>query len=148
MIIVHTVPKEEWTQLAPHAHLAVFGEGIPNTQDRIDFALLAVDGKTDDVLGYITCKEFSPETLYMSYGGAFPPSAKKMLAWRTYLELISTAFKRGYKRIFYSVANDNFPMLKMAAKGGSRIMGVRCLEGAIMLDQQLEAAWFYEIYPS
>lgn len=139
MVQVHTVKKEDWAELAEPAHRAIFGEGKPSTQDRIDFALLGVDSVTDDVLAYVTCKEISPTTLYWSYGGAFPLAAKRLLAWRCLEAFLARVWELKYHQVFYLVENTNAPMLKMAAHADFRIVGLRHVEGATLLEHRLEA---------
>jgi hypothetical protein len=138
-MIIHHVSPQEWALLGSDAHRAVFGEPKPTTQDRIDFALLAVN-EADDVLGYVTCKEISPETLYWSYGGAFPPASKSLRAWRTFQGFCEKSYTLGFKQILFLVENKNGPMLKMAAQAGFIIIGLRHVEGATLLEHQLKSS--------
>jgi L-amino acid N-acyltransferase YncA len=139
VITLHTVPAQEWAGLAEHAHRAIFGESKPTTQDRIDFAYLVTHSETDDVLAYVTCKEISPTTVYWSYGGAFPPSAKRVLAYRCFQSFVDEALANGYQQILFLVQNDNPPMLKMAAHAGFKIVGLRHVEGVTLLEHQYVA---------
>lgn len=138
MILVHVLGKEDWAQLAQDAHKAIFGENKPASQERIDFALLCVDQVTDDVLTYVTCKELSADVLYWSYGGAFPPASGSVTAWLCYKAATAKSFEKGYKTIFTLIENTNKPMLKFAAKMGYKIVGLRHVDGATMLEHVLE----------
>lgn len=139
MIHIHRIPKEEWVQLADLAHTAIFKEGRPTTQDRIDFALLAVDLPSDILLGYVTCREISPTLLYWSYGGAFPPAALSPFAWRSYEALHAKSWQLGYKTILTLIGNANAPMLRLAAKLGYKIIGLRHVENTTLLEHQIDA---------
>ena len=123
--------------MSENAHLAVFKEAKPASKDRIDFCLLGVSDQ-DDVLGYITCFELSPETLYWSHGGAFPPASKNVSALRCYTLMMEKCRSLGYKRIYTTVANTNKPMLKMHAHGGWKITGVRHTQGLTLLEHEWE----------
>lgn len=136
MIQIHKVSKEDWASLADNAHLAIFGEKKPASQERIDFALLAVNG--DDLIGYVTCRELSPTILYWSYGGAFPPGSKTLYAWLGYRAMTETCKKLGYEEILTFIENKNSPMLKMASKIGYFISGLRMWNGHTMLEHTLE----------
>lgn len=138
MIRVHTVPQKEWHALSTNAHLAIFGEILPPTQERIDFALLAVHAETDDPLAYVTCREFSPTLLYWSYGGAFPPSKGTSLSWRAYEAMTERCGELGYKSLFTLIENTNPAMLRFASKLGYKIVGLRHVEGATMLEHLLD----------
>lgn len=140
MIAVHRLSKEDWSKLASDAHRAIFGESKPASQERIDFALLCVEQTTDDVLSYVTCKELSPDTLYWSYGGAFPSSSKGVIAWACYEAMTAKSFELGFKTIFTLIENGNKPMLKFAAKMGYVIVGIRHVSGCTMLEHVLEVA--------
>lgn len=139
MLKVHKISPDDWALLAENAHRAIFNETKPATQERIDFALLVVDAKTDDVYSYVTCKEFAPDFLYWSYGGAFPLAAGGMLAWRCYQAMMDLCLDFGYKQVFYLIENTNAPMLKMAAKGGAKIIGLRQVEGVTLLEHEVRA---------
>lgn len=140
MIIVHDLLRPEWEALADSAHQALFQEERPLAEEYIDFALLCVESETDDVLAYVTCKAFSPKALYWSYGGAFPPSSGSVLAWRCYQAMTQASFKLGYSSIFTVINNQNGPMLKLAAKMGYKIIGVRQHQGHTLLEHALEKA--------
>lgn len=138
MIQVHVLGKEDWDILAKDAHMAIFGENKPASQERVDFALLSIEQVTDDVLAYVTCKELSKDTLYWSYGGAFPSSSKSVMAWACYKAMTEKSFSKGYTTIFTLIENKNAPMLKFAAKMGYQIIGIRHVDGCTMLEHVLE----------
>lgn len=138
MILIHRLPKNEWSELAANAHMAIFGQKLPPTQERIDFALLAVHSETADPLAYVTCRELSPETLYFSYGGSFPPAKNTVLSWGCYRGFTDEVEAMGYTHIFTLIENTNTSMLRFASKMGYKIVGLRHVEGATMLEHLLE----------
>ncbi len=137
MIVVHTIPGGEWKLCASDAHRAIFGEILPETQKRIDLALLATDSATDDVLAYVTCRELEPTTLYWSFGGVFPSAKGSVQAWFCFRHMLARCKELGYRQIFFLVANTNAGMLKFAAKAGFLIVGLRAIEGEVCLEHTL-----------
>lgn len=124
--------------MAGSAHLAIFGENAPATQERVDFALLCVDPETDDPLTYVTCKTLSTNTVYWSYGGSFPPAKGSLRSWQCYQAMHARTQFLGYKTVFTLIENSNRPMLKFAAKAGYKIVGLRHVDGCTMLEHVLE----------
>lgn len=140
MITVHQITAQDWKELGPNAHMAVFSEKAPASQDRMDFALLAIEEKTNDVLTYVTCRELDRETLYWGYGGSFPPARDSIRTWSAYRAMTEKTFSLGYKHIFTLIENKNKTMLKFASKIGYTIVGMRHVNGCTMLEHVLEVA--------
>lgn len=135
MISVDELSASEWAKWSEQAHGAVFDEHKPASWDRIDFALVARRG--DQLLGYVTCREWDSKTLYWQFGGAFPGTRATSLSFQGYQALVDHC-KRRYERITTLIENTNLVMLKMAMKVGYRIMGVRNYRGEILLEHLLE----------
>lgn len=121
----------EWEKYAPDAHRAVFAEMLPPGFDRIDFAVLAVDGN-DHTVGYVTAREFDKESVYLKRGGCFDPVAKclRPLVYKTLLDHID----KRYLRITTLVENKNVPYLKLAMSAGFHAIGIRNFKGSIFLE--------------
>jgi RimJ/RimL family protein N-acetyltransferase len=140
LITVHQITAQDWRELGPNAHLAVFSEKAPPSQDRMDFALLTIEEDTNDVLAYVTCRELDPETLYWGYGGSFPTAKNSSRSWGAYRAMTDKSFSLGYKHIFTLIENKNKVMLKFASKIGYTIVGIRHVNGCTMLEHVLEVA--------
>jgi hypothetical protein len=135
MIEVKKIPVEMWREIAEEAHLVVFNETRLNEQNRIDFALMAVDEKP---LQYVTCRELDNETLYWQYGGAFPSCKGTPKSFAAYKAIIEACKNLGYKRISFLVENNNFPMLKFALAVECNIVGMRTFQGSVWLEHLKE----------
>lgn len=121
----------EWKLVSEDAHLMTFNELRPESLSRIDFALVVWDEKP---LGYITCREFDSETIYISYGGAFEKSFKVLEGYKTMLNHL----KETYKRATTLVENNNIPMLKMAMSQGFLVTGIKNFKNQIYLELSQE----------
>jgi hypothetical protein len=133
VITVVEITKEEWRNLAEDAHKAVFGETRPQSMDRIDYALLAVDANGDPVM-YQTIIEIDAESAYWQLGGPFEFSPKTFLAasqaYKGFIEWSRARYRRATTRI----ANTHVSYLKFAMDCGFRIVGVRILDGEIFCE--------------
>lgn len=136
MKVVKVTP-EAWKDMGEMAHLLAFGKHLPIEKTRIDFALLVVDSN-DKPMGYVTCKELDADTLYWQFGGAFPDTRDTVRTFPGYQAFVRFTKELGYKRIATYIENTNAVMLKMAAKVGYRIVGVRNFGGAVLLEHLLE----------
>lgn len=130
------ISGHDWVEgFSENAHKAVFNEIKPKSLDRIDFALIAIHN--DDLVSYMTCREFDSESIYWQFGGTVDKYRDTILSFKAY-----TAFtewhKQNYKRCMTYIENDNCVMLKMAMKVGFRICGVRNFKGSILLEHLLE----------
>jgi RimJ/RimL family protein N-acetyltransferase len=134
--VIRQIPKEAWAVVSEDAHLIAFGEHKPAFFDRIDFALLAVT-EQEEMMGYITCREFDHETLYWQFGGAFPGTKETVKSWAAYKAFGAWCSDK-YKRVATLIENDNTAMMKMAMKLGFRVIGVRNFKGSILLEHVLE----------
>jgi hypothetical protein len=126
---------EEWQTFAENAHLICFNEHRPAEMNRIDFALLVVDGKTPQAYG--TFREIDSETVYMQYGGSFPETLNTVKSFQAYC-LVLNYLKERYKRATTLIENTNLVMMKFAMKQGLRIIGVRNFKGSILLEHYIE----------
>lgn len=135
MIDVERVEKSEWSSVSESAHSAVFQEIRPKEWDRIDYALLTVeDGR---LYGYCTVRELDSKSIYLQYGGAFPPASKSVKAYRCYGALINY-FVGKYEHVTTLVENTNVAYLKLAMAFGFRIIGVRFFSGEIFVELFLD----------
>ncbi len=133
---VEFVPKENWEGLAEHAHLAVFGKMKPASQDRVDYALLAIDESNTPVV-FVTARELDAESVYWQFGGAFPGSRGSVKSWVAFNACLRWSRER-YKRVSMLIENDNKPMLKMAMMADLRVVGMRNFKSSILLEHVLE----------
>lgn len=132
MIEVKQLDPHEWAALSESAHLVVHNEQRPFSLDRIDFALLCVEGS--EVLVYVTAKELDAESLYWQYGGAFPTASKSIVAFRCFQKMLSYCQEKEYKRVSLYVKNDNFPMLKFCLAQRFKAIGLRTFAGEVFLE--------------
>ena len=136
-VVVKRIEKDVWvSSFSEHAHKAVFEELKPKEWDRIDYALITVN-EQDEPTCYMTCREFSHDTVYWQYGGSFPNVRGTVGSYVGY-----TAFrdwhKERYARVVTYIENTNSKMLKMAASIGFIITGVRNYKGEVLLEHLLE----------
>ncbi len=135
MITVEYFDKKAWELYSENAHKIAFQERKPASNDRIDFALMAI--KEGTPMGYMTCRELEADTLYWQFGGAFPGTKGTTWSWWAYLAFVDWCREK-YKRVTTIIENTNLPMLKMAMKVGFRINGTRFYAGSILVELVLE----------
>lgn len=135
MIFVEYFTREDWMQYSENAHKIAFKEKKDPSLDRIDFALMAVDGKNP--MGYITCRELDADTLYWQFGGTFPGTKGTLASWQVLKTFIEFCRSR-YKRITVAIENTNLVMLRMAMKAGFIINGLRYYAGSLLVEHVLE----------
>ncbi len=129
---LEVIDSKTWALHSEDAHKIAFGKVKPASWDRIDFALLAVDD-SEMPMGYITCREHDHETIYWQFGGAFPGTKGTCKTWLIY-NLAAEYCSNHYKRITTVIENTNISMLKMAMKLGFIIVGVRGVQGSVLLE--------------
>lgn len=130
--------KEKWSYVSEAAHQAVFGELLKSEYDRVDFGLLAIDAEKDEPIGYLTARETDAESVYLKYGGSFPPIKGTRNSLPAYLALLNW-LKVRYKRITTYVENTNVVYLKMAMHAGFRVIGIRNFKQDILLELFMES---------
>lgn len=130
--------KAKWADFSEDAHKICFKTLKPKHWDRLDFALGAIDGEKNQMIGYVTCREFDHESLYWAFGGTFPDYVAKLHTYRAYEGFISWCKNAKYKRIMTYIENTNKRMLKMAAHCGFLIVGTRNFQGKVLLEHGLE----------
>lgn len=121
----------EWKLVSEDAHLVTFNELRPCDMNRIDFALVVWN---ENPLGYMTCREFDSETIYISYGGAFEKSFKVLEGYKAMIK----SLKETYKRATTLIENNNIPMLKMAMSQGFLVTGIKNFKNQIYLELSQE----------
>ena len=127
------IDAKEWAdRWAENAHKICFDEMRPSHFNRIDYALIIVNGKNKPA-GFCTVKELDHESVYWQYGGAFPDTQGTVWTFRCYEMLLDWTFNK-YKRITTYVHNENIVYLKMIMKFGFRIIGVRFFAGKIYVE--------------
>lgn len=136
-IEVEQISKEDWRLMGEHAHRSTFAEKREAKDERIDFALIAVLKKSNLILGYVTCREVDSETVYWQYGGSFHDVRASIHNFKAYCLMLDYCAER-YKRMSTLIENTNRPMLKMAAKAGLLIVGVRNFKGKVLLEHGIE----------
>jgi hypothetical protein len=121
----------QWSLVSEDTHLLVFNEYRPKDMSRIDFSLVVWE-KTP--LGYITCREFDSETIYISYGGGLDKSYKILSGYKMLLDYL----KQKYKRATTLVENTNISMIKMAMSQGFLVTGIKNIKNHIYLELVVE----------
>lgn len=134
-MIVKRIASEEWRTISADAHLVVFGTEKSAAHERVDFALLCLEG--DRIEGYLTAKEMDHETVYWQFGGSMPHIKGSAKSFRGYQLFVDWA-KAHYKRVQTRIENTNTAMLKMALHVGFLIVGVRFVQGSTLLELELE----------
>ena len=135
MLEIKRIEKLEWRSMSKDAHVICFNEVRDPYLDRIDYALLSVQGRTP--VTYCTVRELDAESCYWQYGGSFPGSKDTVLSYRGTHLSAQWCLER-YKRISFYVQNTNAVMIKIALKVGFKIIGVRTFKGAVMVEFLLE----------
>ena len=125
---------EEWYEFAEEAHKIIFREHRDKSLDRIDFALIAGNGK--DPIGYVTCRELDSESVYWQFGGAMD-EFRGIAAFRGFQGFLGYSKER-YKRISTLVENTNVKYLHMLMKMGFLAIGIRNYKGQIFLEMHTE----------
>ncbi len=123
--------------MSESAHLAVFDKRKDVNLERIDFALMCVEGER--VISYATCREFDGETCYIAYGGVLHDARKTSLSVKAY-HLGIEWIKNRYARITTLIESENVPMLKMAMHEGLRVRGTRFYAGILLVEMGWERA--------
>lgn len=132
MIEVQQIPASKWVDtFSENSHAAVFGERLDPTLQRIDFALIAGNGR--ELITYATCKELDSESLYFQYGGSYPKYRGSPMVSQAFGDMIKWVEER-YKRLSFLVENDNKRMLRLAAKHDFKICGIRHFKGKVLLE--------------
>lgn len=134
-MIVEKLTPAEWKLLSEDAHKVAFGTVKPSELERIDYALVCVEGV--QLQGYLTAKEMDAKTVYWQFGGAFPGTKGTTNAFLGYLSFVRWTKER-YDRVQTRIENKNTAMLKMALKVGFEIVGVRVTQGCTMVELELD----------
>lgn len=134
---VEKLSPADWKLLSADAHKAAFETVKPVELERIDYALVCVEGT--ELKGYLTAKEMDAETVYWQFGGAFPGTKGTHYTIRGYLAFVRWT-KEHYKRIQTRIENTNAAMLHFAMKAGFVIVGSRHVQGVTLLELELEFA--------
>jgi len=124
--------SEQWKQHAESAHLICFDERRPAGMDRIDFALMTIEGSEPQ--SYCTIRELDSESAYWQHGGSFPSAKDSIRSMKSYTLFKNYMIEAGYKRISTYIKNDNIVMMKMAFKIGYRIIGTRTFKNEIYIE--------------
>lgn len=132
---VEKLLPEDWAKLSEDAHKLAFETIKPVQSERIDYALVCVEGT--QLKGYLTAKEMDSETVYWQFGGAFPGTKGTHYTFKGYLAFVRWT-KEHYKRIQTRIENTNTAMLHFAMKAGFVVVGVRYVQGSTLLELELE----------
>lgn len=120
--VVKKITPIMWENLSSHAKIISFNEISHPHSDRIDYALLIVDEKSETPAGFMTIKEMDCSTAYLQHGGAFPEHINSIHVFPQYMACIAELC-RNYEHLWTRIENTNISMLKMAMKAGFRITG-------------------------
>jgi len=136
-MIISKVPAKEWKTFSKGAMAEMFSVTNSLEWELIDFVLVGRDEKTDGLVGFITCKETAAYALYWEYGGLFPEHQGRGQVVKLIRQAIDWAKER-YKLVYFLVKQDNVPMHKLALAVGFLIMGIRHINGTILVEYILE----------
>lgn len=136
-IMVKEIDKETWKRMAHDAHISVFDEHINPEKEVIDYALITVDSETDDLIQYVTIREFDKDSGHWFWGGSFPKYRGSIKAHRS-MDALLGFMKAKYKKMSYLTGNTNFAMLKFGIKNKFQIVGTRLADGGLLLEHVLE----------
>lgn len=127
----------EWATVSENFHRAVFSKEKPATWDRIDYAWLVIDDRTDSPIGYITVRELDHETVYWQFGGSFEWARSSVVTVRAYDACLLNQAKLS-KRVTTAISAKNPRMLKLALSRGWEIFGSRNWDGETMVELKKE----------
>lgn len=133
---IHKLSPQEWSIFSEQAHLLAFDEIRPFLSERIDYALLATSDENKP-MGYVTVRELDDESVYWQFGGSFPETRGSMACLKGYRAFLDW-HKERYARVATLIENTNIPMLKMAMKVGFLIVGVKNVQGKVLLEHSIE----------
>lgn len=133
---VNKLTPEQWDVISADAHVAVFQELRPSLMNRIDYAMVVVNGPK--ICGFTTVRELDHESVYWQFGGILPDIRKSSFSIRSYFAIAEWSFGEGVKNISTIVENTNTVMLKMALRIGFVIIGTKTLGGKIYVDLHLK----------
>lgn len=120
MLRIETISKEDWAKISTEAHLISFGEYALPHEDRIDYAVLVLDGEKP--AGFSTIKEMDSVTAYMQHGGAFPDHEKTVHVVKQYRAMLKFLASK-YEIVTTRILNTNTAMLRLAMSSGFVING-------------------------
>lgn len=130
---LHKLSREQWDPISENCHAAVFHERRPKEHDRCDYCLLITDDEKKLMVGYLTIRELDQDTAYSSFGGTFPEYRGTLAGVRGY-DMFLTFLKSHYKQMSTLIDNENVAMLKLAARSGLKIFGIRNVQGKVLLE--------------
>lgn len=127
---------EEWKQnFSENIHKVVFKEIRQAEREVISYALLVI--KDEEVMGYVTVKQYDVDSVYWQFGGVIPKFRRSMTAVKG-IELALEWQRERAKRILTYVENTNLPMLRMYLAYGFIIIGTRSYNNLVMCDMLKE----------
>lgn len=133
------IHADTWaSNFAEKAHAVTFNKVITPENERVDFAILAINF-LDEPVGYITCRELGRGHLYWQFGGIFPNARGTIYSYGLYEEAKKMCLNE-YNRITTFIENSNTTMLKMALKVGFRITGLKLFNDQILLEHTVKNA--------
>lgn len=137
-MIIKKIDPEPWSRISENVHRACFGTYLPISRNRIDYALLVIDGKLDVPLGYVTVRETDEKTAYWQFGGAFPGPKGTARVFRGYMALLDWMRASRYELVTMKIVNTNTSMLRMALKAGFQIVGTKIHGGHTLVECEKE----------
>jgi len=135
LIEVKKISSDVWESMKSDAHIGVFGE-LSGTE-KVDFALLTVNKETDEIIQYVTVREYDATSIHWYYGGSFEKFKGSVMAYKSMEALLAWA-KEHYKKLSFLTANTNFPMIKFGTKHKFQITGMRLVKDGLLLEHVLE----------
>lgn len=129
------ISKEDWAEkYAKSARMSVFGEDLDPSVERIDFGYLVADSAKKELRIYSTFYEMDNESVYLTFGGAFPPSRGIGNTPAAFGALLAHLGTLGYKSVHWHCKNTNGPMIKLGARVGALIVGISTTPRAVLLE--------------
>jgi RimJ/RimL family protein N-acetyltransferase len=126
--------QDEWLEASEVIHSLVFEKFRNKELSRIDFVIFIWNSGVP--VGYMTCREFDSESIYIGYGGIFPEFRGTEVGYSALLMAIDY-LKSRYQRASMLIENNNYKMMKLAMKLDFKITGIRNA-GEIFLEHSIE----------
>jgi hypothetical protein len=130
-VTIEKLSKEEWFPLSANAQIICFGAKHDPSIDRIDYALVAMEGRIPR--GFITVREVNRDHAYWQFGGALPGTKGTLFSFRAF-ELAKEWSTEFYDSVSAYIENTNIVMLKLAMKIGFRIVGIKHTFGTTLVE--------------
>lgn len=144
-MILAQISRDIWLKdYAKNAHMSVFGEDYPEFDTTLfDYALLVIDKETDTPIIYNLIRIMNTKSVYIEYGGSFPPFRASLKVRKAFNFLLSELHKQGgIELVILMTMTTNVAMQKLALATGFLPFGLTqgryglCLEYRLNLKKE------------